>query len=181
MAAGIGVGVIAGGTGAIAFAGSSHCGFLSSAVPVIVGTALLFYSPCHSDQAAAMTVRKIEIERLDVTSGKPVEAVINALQAAIGHPDMVEFQKANARARSFAELESAVNRGLGKTGLMLFMRFDAGAVLRLESGRATPKIMRFLIGNPLIMKDMAKHVPDAAAYAPVTVLVDERPDGVHLS
>jgi len=128
-----------------------------------------------------MTVRKIEIERLDVTSGKPFEAVINALQAAIGHPDMVEFQKANARARSFAELESAVNRGLGKTGLMLFMRFDAGAVLRLESGRATPKIMRFLIGNPLIMKDMAKHVPDAAAYAPVTVLVDERPDGVHLS
>jgi hypothetical protein len=27
---------------------------------------------------------------------------------------------------------------------------------------------------------MAKHVPEAASYAPVTVLVDERPDGVHL-
>jgi hypothetical protein len=38
-----------------------------------------------------------------------------------------------------------------------------------------------LIGNPLIMKEMAKHVPDAASYAPVTILVDERPDGVHLS
>jgi len=24
-------------------------------------------------------------------------------------------------------------------------------------------------------------VPDAASYAPVTVLIDERPDGVHLS
>jgi hypothetical protein len=45
----------------------------------------------------------------------------------------------------------------------------------------TPKIIRFLIGNPLIMKEMAKHVPDAASYAPVTILVDERPDGVHLS
>ena len=31
------------------------------------------------------------------------------------------------------------------------------------------------------MKEMAKHVPDAGAYAPVTILVDERPDGVHLS
>ena len=31
------------------------------------------------------------------------------------------------------------------------------------------------------MKEMAKHVPDAGSYAPVTVLVDERPDGVHLS
>jgi hypothetical protein len=30
------------------------------------------------------------------------------------------------------------------------------------------------------MRDMAKHVPEAASYAPVTLLVDERPDGVHL-
>jgi hypothetical protein len=44
-----------------------------------------------------------------------------------------------------------------------------------------PKIARFLIGNPLIMKEMAKRVPDAGSYAPVTILVDERPDGVYLS
>jgi hypothetical protein len=31
------------------------------------------------------------------------------------------------------------------------------------------------------MTEMAKHVPDAGSYAPVTVLVDERQDGVHLS
>jgi hypothetical protein len=31
------------------------------------------------------------------------------------------------------------------------------------------------------MKEMAKHVPDASSYAPVTVLVDERADGVHIS
>jgi len=31
------------------------------------------------------------------------------------------------------------------------------------------------------MKEMAKHVPDVGSYAPVTVLVDERRDGVHLS
>jgi hypothetical protein len=28
---------------------------------------------------------------------------------------------------------------------------------------------------------MVKHVPEAGSYAPVTVLLDERPDGVHLS
>ena len=44
-----------------------------------------------------------------------------------------------------------------------------------------PKIVRLVIGNPLVMKEMAKHVPDAGSYAPVTVLVDDRPDGVHLS
>jgi hypothetical protein len=43
------------------------------------------------------------------------------------------------------------------------------------------KITRLVLGNPLIMKEMAKHVPDAGSYAPVIVLVDERADGVHLS
>jgi uncharacterized protein (DUF302 family) len=42
-------------------------------------------------------------------------------------------------------------------------------------------MIRFILGNPLIMKEMVKHVPDAGSYAPVTVLVDERADGVHLS
>src|SRR4029077_17523188 len=58
---------------------------------------------------------------------------------------------------------------------------DQGGVMRKETGRDTPRIVRLLIGNPLIMKEMAKHVPDAGSYAPVTVLVDERADGVHLS
>ncbi len=128
-----------------------------------------------------MTIRKIEIERLTITSSRPFEAVVAALEAAIGHPDMAGFMKATARARTVAELESAVQRGLGRTGLMLFIKFDLGAILRKETGLETPKIVRLVIGNPLVMKEMAKHVPDAASYAPVTVLVDERPDGVHLS
>jgi hypothetical protein len=28
---------------------------------------------------------------------------------------------------------------------------------------------------------MAVHVPDAGSYAPVTILIDERKDGVHLT
>jgi hypothetical protein len=31
------------------------------------------------------------------------------------------------------------------------------------------------------MKQMLEHVPDAGSYAPVTILVDERADGVRLS
>ncbi len=128
-----------------------------------------------------MTIRKIEIERLTMISNKPCEVVVAALEAAVGHPDMVEFMKATAGARTFVELEGVVQRGLGRTGLMLFVKFDLGAILRKETGLETPKIVRLVIGNPLVMKEMAKHVPDAASYAPVTVLVDERPDGVHLS
>jgi len=42
-------------------------------------------------------------------------------------------------------------------------------------------MLRLVVGNPLIMKEMAKVVPDAASYAPVTILIDERLDGVHIS
>ncbi|HXJ85331.1 MAG TPA: DUF302 domain-containing protein [Candidatus Binatia bacterium] len=128
-----------------------------------------------------MTIRKIEVERLTMTSSKPFDAVVTAIEAAVGHPDMGEFMKAIQDARTFAELESAIQRNLGRTGLMMFTKFDLGMILRKETGLDRPKIVRLVIGNPLVMKEMAKHVPDAASYAPVTILVDERPDGVHLS
>ena len=38
-----------------------------------------------------------------------------------------------------------------------------------------------MAGNPVTMSSMATHVPDAGSYAPVTILIDERPDGVHLT
>jgi uncharacterized protein (DUF302 family) len=126
-------------------------------------------------------IKKIEIERFSITSSKPFDQVVAALDAAIGRLDVAEFGRASDDARSFAELKSVIEKGLSETGLMVFMKLDHGAVLRKETGRDTPKIIRFIMGNPLIMKEMAKHVPDAGSYAPVTVLVDERADGVHLS
>jgi uncharacterized protein (DUF302 family) len=126
-------------------------------------------------------IRKIEIERFCITSSKPFDKVVAAVDAAIGHPDMAEFGRSTLEARSFAELQSVIEKGLSEAGLMLFMKLDHGAVLRKETGRDTPRVIRFIMGNPLIMKEMAKHVPDAGSYAPVTVLVDERGDGVHLS
>ncbi len=128
-----------------------------------------------------MTTRRIEMERFSLISSKPFQAVLAALKAAVGHPDMAEFVKATKGAPTFAELEDVVRRGLGETGLMLFMELDHGAILRKETGLGMPRIVRLLIGNPLIMKEMAKHVPDAGSYAPVTILLDERPDGVHLT
>jgi uncharacterized protein (DUF302 family) len=126
-------------------------------------------------------IAKIEVERFSLTTSKPFDEVVAGVNAGIGHPDMTEFARSTHEARSFSELKSAVEKGLSKAGLMLFMQLDHGAVVRKETGRDVPRIMRLIIGNPLIMKEMAKHVPDAGSYAPVTVLVDERTDGVHIS
>jgi uncharacterized protein (DUF302 family) len=94
---------------------------------------------------------------------------------------MAEFWKSTHRAQSDAELQNTIEKGLGRTGLMLFAEFDHGAVVRKGRGRGTPRMIRFVIGNPLIMRQIVQHVPDAGSYAPVTILIDERPDGVYLS
>jgi uncharacterized protein (DUF302 family) len=126
-------------------------------------------------------IRKIEVERFTLSSSKPFDHVVAALNSAVGHPDMAEFWKSTHRAQSDAELQNTIEKVLGPTGLMLFAEFDHGAVVRSGTGRDKPRMIRFVVGNPLIMREMAKHVPDAGSYAPVTVLVDERADGVHLS
>ena len=128
-----------------------------------------------------MTIAKVEVERFSLTSSKPFDAIVAALKSAVGQPNMAEFFKETRATNSFPDLERVVRSGLGRTDLMLFAEFDLGDILRRETGSKTPKIIRLVVGNPLIMKEMVKHVPDAGSYAPVTVLIDERPDGVHVS
>jgi uncharacterized protein (DUF302 family) len=128
-----------------------------------------------------MAIQTIEVQRFSLTTSRSFEAVIASLKAGVGRLDLAAFASASRSPGTFAELEEVINRDMGKTHLMLFLEFDHGAVLRKETGLNKPKIVRLIIGNPLVMKEMAKHVPDAGSYAPVTVLVDERDDGVHLS
>jgi nitrilase len=122
------------------------------------------------------------VRRLSVISSRPFDEIVRRLTATIGLPDMKAFLSALESAASAAELEEIVRAAIGPSDLMEFARsFDAGEVLRKEGGGRGPRILRLLVGNPLIMKEMARTTPDAASYAPVTILVDERADGVHLS
>src|SRR5260370_479524 len=123
---------------------------------------------------------QLNLEELDLII-EALDQIIAACKAAVGQPDIVEFWKSTHRTQSLAELESTIEKAVGRTGLMLFAEFDHGAIVRKGTGRDTPRIVRFVIGNPLIMRRMVEHVPDAGSYAPVTILIDERPDGVHLS
>ena len=55
---------------------------------------------------------------------------------------------------------------------MEFTRSDIGEILRKERGEKAPHSLRLLVGNPLTMKQMVEHAPDAGSYAPETILVD---------
>jgi hypothetical protein len=112
-------------------------------------------------------IRKVEMERFTVISARPFNEVVAAMKTSIRNPNMTEFWKSIQEPKSAAELEAAIQRVLGKTGLMLFVEFDHGMIVRKCTDRHTSRIIRLVIVNPLIMKEMAKHVPVTGSYAPV--------------
>ena len=128
-----------------------------------------------------MAAQQISVQRFSVTSSKPFQDVVSRLEAAVGHPDMDVFRKDVTSAKTYSDVEKIVAQAIGLSGFMEFTRFDLGEFLWKGRGAGSPRILRLVVGNPLIMKQMAEHVQDAGSYAPVTILIDERPDGVHLS
>jgi uncharacterized protein (DUF302 family) len=125
--------------------------------------------------------KRINVERVTITSRKSLQEVLAKFDAPVGHPNIEEFLKRVAAAKTTSEMEKVVQSALGPSGFMEFARFDHGGVVHKGESDDYPEVLRLVIGNPLIMREMVKHVPDAGSYAPVTILIDERPDGVHLS
>jgi uncharacterized protein (DUF302 family) len=128
-----------------------------------------------------LLTRELNVQRFSLTSSKPFVQVLAGLDATIGHPDMSAFRKAISAVETQAALEKVVNEAVGSSGLMEFTRFDLGEVLHKERKGLSPQSVRLVVGNPVIMKQLVRYVPDAGSYAPVTILIDERPDGVRLS
>jgi aliphatic nitrilase len=124
---------------------------------------------------------EVRVRRFSVVSSRSFEEIVQKLSSTIGHPDMNVFHKAVAGATTVGDQEKIVHEAIGSSELMEFIRFDAGGFLREEQDGQKPNLLRLVVGNPIIMKAMAKIVPDAASYAPITILIDERTDGVHLS
>src|SRR4029077_15705902 len=109
-----------------------------------------------------LPITQLTVERLSLISDKPFASVLAAIRGGIGHPDMNKFWEEVWSADSFQKVEAVVRAALGPTGLMQFGEFDDGGFIRKGRGAGTPQSMRLLIGNPLIIKQMTKLVPDAA-------------------
>lgn len=128
----------------------------------------------------SMATKEIMVQRFSVTSPRGFDYVVAAIEAGIAHPEMRLFSRNLVAAKTFAEVEKVVQEATGQSGLMEFTRMDLGAILRKKNAAAA-RSLRFVVGNPVIMSQMLQHVPDAGSYAPVTILIDERQDGVRLS
>jgi hypothetical protein len=125
-----------------------------------------------------MPTRQFNVQRWSVTSRKPFDVVVTAVEGAIGRPNMIEIAAEMAAATTYEEMQKVVASSVSEIGLMEFMGLDHGAVLTKAGVDGNPKIVRLVMGNPLIMQSMARLVPDAGAYAPVTEVLQKRREGV---
>jgi uncharacterized protein (DUF302 family) len=116
--------------------------------------------------------------RLRYTSSKSFDALKAALSAAVG-PEPAPLGEVVAQTSDWATFEREVQQYVGSYGFMLFATIDHGAWI----GRAgiDRRVLRVVIGNPLIAVTMLRHDVTAGLFAPVELLLTSEGDGSALT
>jgi uncharacterized protein (DUF302 family) len=128
-----------------------------------------------------MTTKNLIVERVCYISKKSLHEILEVLDAGVGHPNMNELWQRLFNASTVSEVDEIMLSVVGSSGLIEFLRFNHDGIVHRGGSKNAPGNVRMVVGNPSIMRRMVEHVPDAGSYAPVTILIDERPDGTHIS
>jgi uncharacterized protein (DUF302 family) len=129
---------------------------------------------------ASEQVLEIVVRRHIFTSNQPFSAVLDGIFSGISQPDIGQLFSKLAASTSYEEFTSLVQQAQGSAGLMRFLDLDLDAALALDpqaKNQAGRRLVRLIAGNPVTMGQMTRHLPDAGSYAPVTILLQEVPDG----
>jgi Domain of unknown function DUF302 len=115
---------------------------------------------------------RIVIERSSISTGKPYEVATVAFENAIGRLEPETAKALVARQAPWAEVEAEMGRMAGPSGLMLFAKFDQGAVASLSETKV--RCSQYLIGNPAIAARIVRIEVRASLYVPFHVALFER-------
>jgi len=129
---------------------------------------------------ASERVLEVLVRRHVFDSERPFPAVLEGVFGGISQPDIETLFRNLAATTSYEQFSSLVGQAQGSAGLMRFLQLDLDAALTLDPQApdwAGRRLVRLLAGNPVTMGEMTRHLADAGSYAPVTILIQERPDG----
>jgi uncharacterized protein (DUF302 family) len=112
--------------------------------------------------------------RLRFASTKSFDDLVAAVLADVGR-DPVPIDDIGKRFDSWESYEREVQTHVGPSGFMLFAALDHGGWI----GKAGihRKVLRLIIGNPLIAITMIRHDVTAGLFAPVELLVTDEDNG----
>jgi uncharacterized protein (DUF302 family) len=124
-----------------------------------------------------MTTTSLAIEHTVVTSERPFEQVIQALEGQLGLTGDWETIAAQSVAAhiSWEEMTRSVEALIGTSGFTTFSKVNHTALLSMagKPGRA----YQYAVGNPLLAVQMTSALPEVALYAPLRVVVYEDHEG----
>ena len=129
---------------------------------------------------ASENVLDVPIQRHVFDSERPFPDVLGAIFGGISQPDIEALFGDLTASTSYEQFSSLVRQAQGSAGLIRFMRLDLDHALTLDPqarDRAGRRLVRLIAGNPVTMGEMTRHVTDAGSYAPVTILIQEKPGG----
>jgi uncharacterized protein (DUF302 family) len=108
--------------------------------------------------------------RLRFDSTKGFDDLVKALLADVGEQP-VQINDIGARFDGWELYEREVQSHVGPSGFMLFGLLDHGGWLK-KAG-IDKKVLRVVVGNPLIAITMLRHDVTAGLFAPVELLITE--------
>src|ERR1700733_5922595 len=112
--------------------------------------------------------------RVRYDSNKSYDELAAALLADIGEQP-VSIDEIGKTSTSWDSYEQRVQSHVGPSGFMLFNLFNHGGWI--AKAGIERKVLRVILGNPLIAITMLRHDVTAGLFAPVEVLLVDEPDG----
>ncbi len=125
-----------------------------------------------------MTVEPVQIQRVRYESSRPFDEVLANLRRQVPRSIPVEAWSTGMEmsgGSSLASFEALVGSQVGTSGFMLFSEIDHGRWLPFYGLRR--KLVRWILGNPLLAITMMRHDLEAGLYAPVELLLVENEGG----
>ncbi len=129
-------------------------------------------------------VADVAVRRHVFDSELPFQAVLDGIFGGISQPDIDSLFGKLQASTSYEQFSGLVRQAQGSAGLMRFWQLDLDTALARDpraSDKAGRRLVRLIAGNPVTMGQMTRHVADAGSYAPVTILIEEMPDGTRVA
>jgi uncharacterized protein (DUF302 family) len=112
--------------------------------------------------------------RLRFDSNKGFDEVLSALLADVGNKPLPINQVAD-NSETWDSYKKEIEPHIGPSGFSLFATIDHGAWIKKVGIRR--KVLRVIIGNPIIAITMLRHDLTAGLFAPVELILVEEDDG----
>jgi hypothetical protein len=124
----------------------------------------------------AFSMQPFEAKRVRVESTRSFEEVLLNLQKVVGKTAIPQGSpKAQSSAPTREQFEQAIQQEVGESDFTLFFAMDYGHWLPLFGIKQ--RVMRWIVGNPLIAITMIRHDITASLFAPVELLLVENESG----